>query len=102
MIRHDTTPLQFAEKLLEYLCISEEQYNKIVQNNYDLLELFDINYVCSEYVKVIRGEPAGVMGEYETGGEDIPKKIMDKANKQWFGDGEKRCFSFKKGEDRYA
>lgn len=101
MIRHDATPREFANKLLEYLCIDESQYNKIVENNYRLLKHFDIDYVCGEYIKVIRGEPAGWYNKYEVGGE-ISDKVMAKANKQWFGDGEKRCFNFVKGEDEYA
>lgn len=96
MIPYDATPLEFAKKLIEFLCIDEQSYNKIVQNNYELLEHFDILNVCQQYVDVINGNPTGWYNCYEEGGVEIPKKIQEKADKQWFGDGEKRTFNFSK------
>lgn len=97
MIRHDATPKQFANKLLEFMDISKEDYEKIVFNNYKLLKFFEIKFVCGQYIDVIRGEPTGWFNKYETGGENIPEKILNKADKQWFGNGINRCFNFLKG-----
>jgi len=94
MIPYDSTPLEFATIINESLNISEEEYNRIVQNNYDLLPLFDINYVCKQYEQVIRGEDTGFFNKYEVGSPT--KKIIEIADKQWYGTGTKRTFNFKK------
>lgn len=94
MIPAGCTPKEFANKIIEYLTIDENLYNKIVQNNYELLDFFDIDFVCSQYVDVIRGEPTGWFDCYETG--EPTDDFIKKAELQWYGDGEKRNFNFKK------
>lgn len=95
MIRHDATPKEFAVRMVESMGISREEYDRIVMNNYELLKHFDIDYVCGEYIKVIRGEDCGYYNGYSEGG-GTPEGFLERADRQWYGDGTRRNFSFKR------
>lgn len=94
MIPWDSTPKQFANKLIDFLLIDECDYNSIVKNNYKLLKHFDVINVCRQYIDVIQGKNTGWYKKYEIG--EPTKAFIKKAEKQWYGDGEKRSFNFKK------
>ena len=72
--------------------MSESEYNRIVQNNYDLMKHFDRFHVAEEYIKLIKGEPCGWYGKFETG--TPTSKFIAKAKSQWYGTGDKRTFAF--------
>jgi len=87
-----STPEEFAAAIDRSDSMSEENYEKIVRNNYNLLEHFDRFHVVEEYIKLINHEPCGWYNKFETG-EPTPK-FLNKARKQWFGTGDSRTFSF--------
>jgi hypothetical protein len=100
MIPWNASPKEFAEIVNKSFNMSEREYNRIVQNNYDLLEHFDMMNVARQYEDVIEGKPTGWFGKYETGTPN--KKFIQKAEEQWYGTGENRTFSFKNpNEEKY-
>lgn len=95
MIPFDATPQQFAKIVNDSFGISKESYNRIVKNNYDLLfKYFDRNNIIKQYVDVMLGKPTGFYNRFEIGKPTID--IIDRADKQWYGTGDKRTFNFKK------
>jgi glycosyltransferase involved in cell wall biosynthesis len=94
MIPYDAKPKEFADYLLDFTTISEKKYDRIVRNNFKLLKYFDIDFVCRQYVDVIEGKDTGWYGKYEIGKAD--KAFRKKAEKIWYGNGQKRTFSFKR------
>ena len=68
-------------------------YDFIVNNNYKLLHNFDMYFVAQQYIDVIEGKDTGYLGKYEIGKPTV--KFIEKAEKQWYGTGDKRTFNFK-------
>lgn len=94
MIPHDATPKEFADIVNKAYRMDREEYDRIVHNNYQLLEYFDMYNVAKQYIDVIEGTPTGWYGDWGVG-KPTPE-FLKKAESQWFGTGNKRTFNFKR------
>jgi hypothetical protein len=89
----NSSPEEFANIIEDSLKMSENEYNKIVNNNYEILKNFDRFNVAKEYLKLLDGEPCGWYNKFEVGNPTYD--FIQKANSQWYGTGDKRTFFFK-------
>lgn len=64
MIPWDATPKQFGDMINTWMSMSEEQYNKIVQNNWELIQQFDRKNVASKYIELAEGSLETETGKY--------------------------------------
>lgn len=87
------SPREFGEAIDRFFEISEEEYNKIVQNNYALLPYFEEKNIAKEVEKLIKGQPCGWYKKFETGHPSA--EFLAKARSQWYGTGDARTFCFK-------
>jgi glycosyltransferase involved in cell wall biosynthesis len=83
MIPSDATPKQFGDYINCYMNISKEKYDKIVQNNYEVLKLFDRKAIAQQYIDLAMGKDAGYYEKNETGKLTISPKAVATGNKIW-------------------
>ena len=83
MIPSDATPKQFGDYINCYMNISQEKYDKIVQNNYEVLKLFDRKSIAQQYIDLAMGKDAGYYEKNETGKLTISPKAVATGNKIW-------------------
>lgn len=66
MIPWNATPKQFGDLINQWLDMSEDEYQKIVNNNWKLLQLFDRKKIAQEYINLANGELKTVVGKYDS------------------------------------
>lgn len=82
MIPHNATPKEFGDLINKFFDMTEEQYLKIVENNYELLKLFDRTRIAKQYINLAFGLPDS--GEHESClvGKTVPS-FKSKGDKLW-------------------
>lgn len=83
MIPHDATPKQFGNLVNDFLNISEEEYNRIRENNYKLLSKFSRKRIAQQYIDLALGNPGGEMPENKIGSLNTDPKVQPVADKIW-------------------
>jgi len=83
MIPADATPKQFGDYINKYLNISQEKYEQIVQNNYEVLKLFDRKTIAQQYIDLAMGKDAGYYEKNEIGSLATSPKAVSTGNKLW-------------------
>lgn len=83
MIPADATPKEFGDYINFYMNISKEKYDKIVQNNYELIKLFDRKVIAQQYIDLAMGKDAGYYEKNETGELSISPKAISAGDRIW-------------------
>ena len=83
MIPHDATPKQFGDAVNDFLNISEEEYNRIRENNYKLLNKFSRKRIAQQYIDLALGNPGGEIPENKVGSLNVDPKVQPVADKIW-------------------
>lgn len=83
MVPYDATPKQFGEKINEFFNISKEKYEQIVQNNYEVLKLFDRKTIAQQYVDLALGKDAGYYEKNDLGSLAKDPRAVAAGNKLW-------------------
>jgi glycosyltransferase involved in cell wall biosynthesis len=83
VIPSDATPKQFGDYINWYMNISKEKYDKIVQNNYEVLKLFDRKVIAQQYIDLAMGKDAGYYEKNEVGSLATSPKAVSTGNKLW-------------------
>ena len=66
MLKKSYTPKEYGEKIAEYCDMSEAEYMRIVQNNYELIQQFDRKRIAQHYIDLSAGKPTGYLNELLT------------------------------------
>jgi glycosyltransferase involved in cell wall biosynthesis len=66
MIRKDSTPRQYAEKITEYCDMPEADYRQMQLNNYELIKQFDRKVIAQHYLDLAEQKPTGYLTELKT------------------------------------
>lgn len=66
MLKKSYTPKQYANKISQYCDMTESQYMRIVQNNYDLVRQFDRKLIAQQYIDLADQKPTGYKNELKT------------------------------------
>jgi glycosyltransferase involved in cell wall biosynthesis len=82
MLKNSYTPLQYANKIIEFCDMPESDYDRIVRNNYHLLKLFDRKTIAQQYIDLANHKPTGLLNELKFKSNNDPK-IFAAANKMY-------------------
>ena len=85
MLKYDYTPKQYADKINEYLDIDEEEYQRIANNNFNLLKKFDRKKIAQDFINLSEGIECGE--EYDTP-TYVEPRLVEKSSvmfSKWFG-----------------
>lgn len=63
MIPKASTPKEYADLIKGFCDISEEEYTRIQQNNYELIKAFDRKAIAQHYVDLAFGKETGYLNE---------------------------------------
>ena len=80
MIPKGSTPKQYADLIKGFCDISESEYNRIQQNNYELVKLFDRKKIAQQYIDLANGVPTGMLSEFRTKTNFDPSIIREANN----------------------
>lgn len=83
MIPHDATPKQFGDYINCYMSISKEKYQQIVENNYEVLKLFDRRAIAQQYIDLAMGKDAGYYEKNDVGSLAKDPKAVTTGNNIW-------------------
>jgi len=84
MIPHDATPKQFGDLVNMFMRITERGYNKIVQNNLELIKQFDRKLIAQQYINLALGKPnSGFYQEAAVGSRKFDQKAIQQGDKIW-------------------
>jgi glycosyltransferase involved in cell wall biosynthesis len=82
MIRKDSTPRQYAEKITEYCDMPEADYRQMQLNNYELIKQFDRKVVAQHYLDLAEQKPTGYLTELKTK-SNFDENIIRNGNKMF-------------------
>lgn len=80
MLKYDYTPKQYGEMINKYLDIPKSVYEKIANNNFQLIKKFDRKKIGQDYVDLAMGKVCGEKHEIPKFAD--PKFVAD-GNKMW-------------------
>ena len=66
MIKKGSTPKQYADKIKEFCNMSQEEYQQIQLNNYELIKQFDRKVIAQHYIDLAMGKETGYLNELRT------------------------------------
>jgi glycosyltransferase involved in cell wall biosynthesis len=66
MIKKGSTPKQYADKIKEFCNMSQEEYQQIQLNNYELIKQFDRKVIAQHYIDLAMGKETGYLNELKT------------------------------------
>lgn len=91
MIPWDAKPKAFADYIQNFMNISEDKYQEIVDRNYKIVEMFDRKKIAQDYISLAQGNPSGVFNKLEVGEmtDNKVKKTVDEIWNTHFGFAEK-------------
>lgn len=70
MIPWNATPKQFGDLINGWLNMSESEYNKIVENNFEIIKKFDRKVIAAEYIALTTGTSNPEKGKYDSNLDD--------------------------------
>jgi glycosyltransferase involved in cell wall biosynthesis len=79
MIPWDVKPKSFAEHIQRFMEINEDDYLRMVETNYKIVQDFDRKKIAQDYIDLALGNPCGVFNKLETGSmtDNKVKKTVD-------------------------
>lgn len=57
MIPWNATPKEFGDKIKEFSSIAPQEYDRIVQNNIEVIKQFDRKYIAQQFMNLALGKP---------------------------------------------
>ena len=78
MIPWNATPKEFGDMINTWMNMSEEQYMKIVNNNWELIQQFDRKVVASKYIALAKGSLETKTGKYLSSLDDTIDNVWNK------------------------
>jgi len=60
MLKYDYTPKQYADAINDFLTITKEEYERIANNNFEMIKQFDRKKIAQDYIDLALGIPCGV------------------------------------------
>ncbi len=66
MIPWNATPKQFGDLINNWLNMSEAEYNKIVDNNFKIIQQFDRKNIANEYIELANEVAGAELGKYDS------------------------------------
>ena len=66
MIPWNATPTEFGDLINKWMSMSEEEYTRIVENNWKLIQQFDRKVIAQEYIDLAMGNSKTETGKYDS------------------------------------